>query len=210
MIENNPDALSESKRELLTNELREIREKQFSLERIYEERFGRYEPDEFCGYQKLNLEKVFNAILFLCGDGKCVLKTVLNKLLFYADFIHYREYAVSITGLKYAAIDYGPVPDNYEHYYALLVDNGSLGVEEIFCNDEIAGEKFLSKKNPELSLFSPSELKILASVKEYFDTWTARNISDCAYKEKGYEETPIGRPISYSYCQYIPVLKYVE
>ncbi|NIO19633.1 MAG: DUF4065 domain-containing protein, partial [Candidatus Aenigmarchaeota archaeon] len=47
--------------------------------------------------------------------------TVLNKLLFYADFKHCKEYTVSISGSRYARLPYGPVPDNWAHYLAFLI-----------------------------------------------------------------------------------------
>ena len=69
----------------------------------------------------LGLAKLFNAILFFC-KGR-VLKTKLNKLLFYADFKHFKEYAVSITGARYARIPFGPAPDKYAFYFATLLES---------------------------------------------------------------------------------------
>ena len=45
-------------------------------------------------------------------------------------------------------------------------------------------------KEPDLSLFADSELKILASVKEYFKTFSAKEITDFSRTEKGYTEVP--------------------
>jgi hypothetical protein len=62
-------------------------------------------------------------------------------------------------------------------------------------------EKLTSERSPDLNIFSETELIILASVKKYFEGWTAKRISDFSHNEKGYRETPNGRPISYSYAE---------
>ena len=37
--------------------------------------------------------------------------------MFYADFFHYKQYGISISGLNYQAIKYGPVPVHYDTIY---------------------------------------------------------------------------------------------
>ncbi len=199
LIEETPSALSEEKRKRLVEELRKEEEESLSFERVIELHFGRYEPDEFSGYKKLELSKLFNAILFFCKEPG-VMKTKLNKLLFYADFKHFKEYAVSITGARYAHVPFGPAPDNYEFYFAMLIGNGSLTVEEISFAEKVTGENFVSHIKPDLSIFSESELKILASVKEYFKDFFANKITKFSHEEEGYKETDDGKIISYKYA----------
>lgn len=199
LIEDAPDVLPEEKKARLLKELKAIEEETYSFERIYEERFGKYDADEYSGYKKLDMARLFNAILFFCKGG--VLKTKLNKLLFYADFKHFSEYTVSITGARYARIPFGPAPDKYDHYFATLFDNGAIEIEEVPYSDEVVGERFRSVKEPDLSLFSDSELKILASVKEYFKGFSAGKITSFSHEEKGYKETPNGKLISYEYAE---------
>jgi putative zinc finger/helix-turn-helix YgiT family protein len=198
LIEEAPDALSKEKRNRLISELRAAEEETCSLEMIYEERFGKYEADELSGYRRLDLAKLFNAILYFCKGG--VLKTKLNKLLFYADFKHFRDYTVSITGAQYAHIPFGPAPDKYALYFATLLENGAIDVKEYVYSDEVVGEEFTSAKEPDLSLFSDSELKILATVKEHFKNYNVKKITDFSHDEKGYKETAPGDVISYEYA----------
>jgi putative zinc finger/helix-turn-helix YgiT family protein len=199
LIEEGPKALMKEKRAHLIEQLRNEEEEAYSFPRIYEERFSKFAANEFSGYRKFDLAKLFNAILFFCKDG--MLKTVLNKVLFYADFKHCKEYTVSISGSRYARLPYGPVPDNWAHYLAFLIEEGDLEVEEVFYPENITGEKFVSEKKPDLSIFSDTELKILASVKEHFKGLTAKKISDFSHNEKGYRETPNGHLISYTYAK---------
>jgi len=198
LVKETPDALDKEKRERLIKELEVEEEEAYSFQRIYEERFGKYEADELSGYRKLNLAKLFNEILFFCKGG--VFKTKLNKLLFYADFKHFKEYTVSITGTRYAHIPFGPAPDEYAYYFATLVENNFIEIEEIRFSSEAIGEKFISIKEPDLSVFSESELKILATIKEFFKNLTAGEITDFSHDEKGYKETQTGQIISYEYA----------
>ena len=111
LLRDSAGALSKEKEERLMKNLQLEGEESFSFQRIIENRFGRYEPSELSGYRKLDLKKLFNIILFFCKDEGGVYKTKLNKLLFYADFKHFKEYVVSITGCRYAHIPFGPAPD---------------------------------------------------------------------------------------------------
>jgi putative zinc finger/helix-turn-helix YgiT family protein len=199
LIEEKPEALTEEKRRHLIEELRKEEEEAYSFERIYEERFGQYDPDKFSGYRKLDLLKLFNTILFFCRGG--MLKTLLNKHLFYADFKHCKEYTLSITGSRYARLPYGPVPNNWAHYLALLIEDCSLRVEEIPYKEEMIGEKLFSERQPDLSIFSDTELKVLVSIKEHFKGWTAKKVSEFSHTERGYLETSNAELISYEYAE---------
>ncbi len=199
LINEAPDILPEEKRSRLLGELMAADQVAYSLAALYEERFGRYEPDEFSGYKSFELAKLLNAILFFAMQG--ILKTVLNKHLFYSDFKHFQSYAVSITGSRYPKIKHGPVPDKWQFYITLLIDEGALEADEIFYSEDVIGEKLTSIKNPDLSIFSEDELMTLVLVKRYFKGWTAKKISDFSHAEKGYIDTPNDRPISYNYAE---------
>ncbi len=79
LIERTPNALSLEKKNRLLKELKELEEETYSFKYIYEERFGRYEGNILSGYRKLDLEKLFSAILFFCKGG--VIKTKIGTLL---------------------------------------------------------------------------------------------------------------------------------
>lgn len=199
LIEETPDALPDEKRRRLQDGLQKERELSLAPEKVCEERFLRYEPDEFSGYRRLDLTKLFNVVLYFCKDGD--FKTKINKLLFYADFLHLRQYTVSITGARYAHATFGPVPDKYETILAVMFENGSLVSEEFMCSDDITGEKLVAVKNPDFSLFSDSEIKILATVRERFREFSSRRIMEYSHDEAGYKETVPGQFISYKYAE---------
>ena len=45
---------------------------------------------------------------------KLIMKTKLLKELFYIDFLYYKKSCISITGLEYAKLPYGPVPEDFD------------------------------------------------------------------------------------------------
>jgi putative zinc finger/helix-turn-helix YgiT family protein len=203
LILDSPEALLPDKRERLITELETLEKQSYSWERIMEERFGDYEPSEFSGFKKLDLLKLSNAILFFCKEG--IIKTKLNKLLFYSDFKYFKEYSTSITGVRYSRIDFGPAPDKYLLFFATLCENELLTIEEVFFGNDVTGEKYLAAIEPNLSIFSAGELKILATVKEYFKDFTARKISDFSHEESGYQKTRHGYLISYKHASTLKI-----
>lgn len=206
LVEQKPEVLSEKKRERLLALLDEIistQEKPIAI--LLQNRFGTYEPNELSGYRLLDITKLFNALIFFC-KGDRVPKTKLNKLAWYADFLHFNRYTVSITGCQYAHLPYGPAPDHYEFYLAALQDEEkAVSVEEVSFPEYI-GEYLIAIREPDLSLFSTSELKILTMVKEFFADFNAKKISEQSHQEKGYQETKNGDLISYEYAKYLTVM----
>lgn len=198
LIRETPGAFLPDKHDRMVQQLEAAESEATSINRIFESRFGNYQPDEFSGYLKFNIEKLQNAILFFCKGGQ--LKTKLNKLLFYADFKHFKDNAVSITGVRYAHRTHGPVPDKYEYFFASLTDSRQIEVEEVQVF-QYMGENFVSKVEPDLSVFEPSELKILAEIKEYFKDFNASQIREYSHAERGYIETADYEQISYSYAE---------
>lgn len=196
------EVLSGEKKERLVKELSAAAAESCTFERIFEDKFGRYDPDEFSGYKKLDIQKLFNAILFFCRGGQ--LKTKLNKLLFYADFKHFKEYTVSMTGAQYVHLHYGPVPNNYEFYFAELINEGKLDLDEVQIGQYI-GENSSSRIEPDISVFTDSEIKVLSEVKEFFKNYGSNDIKNFSHQERGYRETEKNRLISYRYAEYLQI-----
>ena len=154
--------------------------------------------DEFRGFRSFDMAKFTNAVLYFCKEG--VVKTKLNKLLFYADFLNFKDYVISITGAQYARVPFGPAPNNFDLYYSVLYRQGFIDIEEIDYHD-YTGEEYRAACDPDLSVFSDGELRILSTVNEFFKAYKAVDISNRSHQEKGYKETNTGKLISYSYAQ---------
>lgn len=205
LIEEKTSVLSDEKRNRIVNLLKDItEEREKSFLSIFETRFGSYPASILSGYQPLNVAKLLNAMIFFC-KGAEIPKTKLNKLVFYADFKHYKEYSISITGSCYAHLPHGPVPDKYDYYMAtLFYDEKAIFIDERqFPN--YTGEFLSAVKEPDLSIFSTTELKTLAFVKEYFEKYNAKDIRNFSHEERGYQVTRDGELISYEYAQFLKI-----
>jgi putative zinc finger/helix-turn-helix YgiT family protein len=199
LVTSRESVLSEDRKKMILNALEQTSApKASSLEFFVLSTFQDYGPNEYSGFKNFDRDKFFNAILFLCRDGE--FKTKLNKLLFYVDFKHFKEYTTSITGAQYAHIPFGPAPDNYDLYYPILIRQDALEIEEVDYPG-FSGERLIAKRKPDLNVFSDSELHIMTLVKEHFKEYDASRISDYSHKEKGYRDTEIGKSISYRYAE---------
>jgi putative zinc finger/helix-turn-helix YgiT family protein len=92
----------------------------------------------------------------------------LNKLVFYADFLHYKRHGVAISNLRYVNMQYGPVPVGFYQLQGQLVDDASLREAEIALGDW-GGTVFTAGRPADVSVLSPSELECMEYVAEYFD-----------------------------------------
>ncbi len=160
-------------------------------------------PDEFNGFQEVNIDKIKNLILFFCKDDGIYI-TKLNKLLFFTDFKYFKEYTHSISGMRYKHLPYGPVPEYYRSILELLVKTGELEVEYKDFGDYI-GELYKSVEITDLSVFSDAELEILLEVKKKFAKSGSKEISEISHQEKAYRETKENQLISYFHAQELQI-----
>ena len=202
LVADNPGVLGESKTRRILSQLAE--QSATGWLEVTRDVFGSYGADLDSGYKELDLARFFEAIKFFCHQ-RPVFKTKLMKLLFYADFGHFKKYAVSITGARYARLPHGPVPDQFETWLAALVQDEEGIREEEEWHYGYPGVVYVSKTAPDLAIFAPSELKVLAAVKEMFQETSAKRISDLSHQEKGYQETENARLIPYSYASQLMI-----
>ncbi len=69
------------------------------------------------GYGNKSIPKLFDMVGYIVAKHGEVFPTKLNKLMFYSDFRNFRKTGQSISGLKYRALTFGPVPDHYDTIY---------------------------------------------------------------------------------------------
>jgi hypothetical protein len=195
LIHDTPFALKEDKKERIVSELKAVESESYTLDRIFEEQLSMHPPNLFNGYQKFNMSKFTNSVLFLCkGGGQ--LKTKINKLLFYADFKCFKEFTVSLTGARYVHLPFGPVPDDYDILFAVLRQRGEISIDEVQIGPYY-GENMSSIKDPDISVFTTSELRVLSEVKEFFENYSSSEIKDYSHKESAYKKTAGGEIIPY-------------
>lgn len=139
------------------------------------------EANAFTGYVKPNFDKVANYVLFFAEKLK-PLKTKLNKLLFYSDFLNYKETGFAISGCNYRAITLGPVPSHFSELFGLLEDQGFVQIEHEVL-DRGVGERFVPAKDFDASLFTEQELASMQKVVNAFTDARTKEIVDLSHEE---------------------------
>jgi putative zinc finger/helix-turn-helix YgiT family protein len=204
LIKQNEATLSKETSKRLIAQLQDrLRLEQRPFMRLMEMMLVDYEADELSGFLPFNLDKFIDAILFHCSN-EVVYKTKLNKPLFFSDFKHYKEYAASITGVRYAHLPYGPAPDNFDLLLAMLQENERIALVER-AQQNFVGEVVVALDEPSINQFSSSEIKILAEIKEYFQGVSSKQISEISHSETGYRETRNGDLIPYSFADSLSI-----
>ena len=172
---------------------------QFNLEDFL---MGRATPDETTGYRKPNLKKIIEMVVFFTIETT-PWKTKMNKLLFYADFLHFKKKGISISGAQYRAINMGPVPRNYQSLFEYVVNNDHVDVDEKVFDDGISERFRPNKGRPfEPELFSEDELETLALVAQKFKRAKTQEIIDISHMERAWKDhfSKGKRVIDYAYA----------
>jgi len=134
--------------------------------------------------------KLLNATLYFAKKTKHLNLTKLSKLLYFLDFTHFKQVGYPSIGLKYYAFERGPVPKDFwlEIKEGIVPDDfvGKLAlVPQIDDLDQTTKEmKIRAIKMPDLSVFTPREIKILEELAfTYKDAW-AWQISEVTHLPK--------------------------
>jgi len=134
------------------------------------------------GFGQLSVEKVSEMVkFFICREGS-LFPTKLNKEMFYADFLHYKLYGQSISGLQYQAIQYGPVPVHYDTIY----DNIDGINKEIVVAHDMESTR-LSCNSCNASVFSDQELKTLSDVLAKIQPMSTQEMIDRSHLEDAWK-----------------------
>ena len=134
------------------------------------------------GYAPISLNRLKNIMLYIlerCGE---VWYTKMNKLLFYIDFVSYREQGTAMTGLAYRAISYGPVPDRWDKIYSEF----SEITQELRPAGEYSGSVLITTDKADTSLFTATELDIMDRICSCMGTYSARKLTELSHKEEAW------------------------
>ncbi len=161
------------------------------------------EPSGLTGFKKPNKDKIANALvkfITVCNN-EFNDKLKLNKLLFYADFTHYKLFGQSITGLSYRAINYGPVPTCYDNIFSYLESEGIICSNWVNDGHGAAKETFITSLEFNGSLFTEEEKTILDVITDSFKNMPTWDLVDLSHKEQGWIDLHTERKII-NYQQY--------
>ena len=171
----------------------------FRVGRRYFDLFFSKIPCEENGFKGFDYEKLCAMVLFFAHKSAGLLKTKLMKLLNYSDMIFYKENGLSISGLKYAHLPYGPVPDNFDMILGKMAADHIAHIEVLYDgayeNHQVVPECDV----PEGAL-TDEEIEVLERIYEKFKNFGSVEISNYSHREKGYNATKTGQIISYAYA----------
>ena len=157
-------------------------------------------PSEENGFKSFDYDKFCAMVLFFAHKNVELLKTKLMKLLNYSDMIFYKENGISISGLKYAHLPYGPVPDHFEMLLGKMAEDHIAHINILYDGAYEKHQVIPEQDIPEGGL-TDLELNVLERVYEKFKDFGSSDISDYSHKEKGYQSTKEGEIISYAYAK---------
>lgn len=147
-----------------------------------------------------NREKLLNALVYFSKNTRSCGKTKLFKLLYFLDFIHFRETGKSVTGLNYYAWEKGPVPQDL--FFELVQPDADLK-ETVALLKQSGDEddkicRVIAKKPFDPKFFSKRELKIMGNLAFVFQDDLAKDMVEITHlagtpwdktiKEKGHRK----------------------
>lgn len=140
------------------------------------------QPSEYTGFRSLSTNKVANVVRLIISNNGPTFVTKMNKLLFYADFIHYKKHGYGITGITYKALPFGPVPENWGKLYSSL---SGIEMEEFVYPSGLSGIR-LESTDDHIDQLNESELNTIHKVCVLFSNMSAGEISQTSHFEKGW------------------------
>ena len=181
MVESSKNELSESEYEKIISKVQAIiasseayKMEQYEIRRIFNTPRG---ADN--GYAQLSLNRLKNIMLYILNRCDEVWCTKMNKLLFYTDFMSYRERGMAMTGLSYRAIDFGPVPERWDRVYSEFPEVR----QELRQVGDFVGSVLIASAEAANTMFTDAELKVLDAICTHFGKITSREISRISHDE---------------------------
>ena len=113
-------------------------------------------------------------------------KTKLYKLLFYSDFLAYLRLGKPITAVEYIALPNGPAPSNIEELLAQMKKEEQLHLREY---NYYGHKQFkpLALRNPDLTVISSRERKLVDELMDKNWEKNAKDVSDLSHKFDGWK-----------------------
>jgi putative zinc finger/helix-turn-helix YgiT family protein len=163
---------------------------------------GNHLADIYSGYRNPNFEKFTEMVVYF-SDKLSPFKTKMNKLLFYADFLMFKQSCFSISGVRYKAIDMGPVPNNFQSIFEYLANKDEIDIYTTEFSNGYTGEQFKSRKDRTFNadLFTENELNTLEKVASVFKETSTNDIIKLSHLEEAWKNNEQEKKvISYEYA----------
>lgn len=157
---------------------------------------------------KFDPEKFVASLAFFASHAKGVDKLKAAKLLYYADKYHLLRYGKPILGDVYYHLDYGPVPSKaldimneaIDPYHLRGIPQSNLELLRKYVKVDSEEKKhplFAAKMEPDLDVFSESELEALNETIERYGHYSGRQLIDLTHREAPWLKTDRNEEIDY-------------
>jgi len=155
---------------------------------------GNVQFSELTGYRKPSFARLTEMVVFFAHKVPSY-KTKMNKLLFYTDFLCFRELGVGMSGIRYKAIPYGPVPDKFQTLFENLAETGIIDIIYSSLDNRSRKEKLVGREDRPFNpiLFREEEIGFLEKVANTFKDTTPGEIVEISHKEVGWIENESGK-----------------
>ena len=131
------------------------------------------------GFAPLSTSRLKNLLLYVLNQMGETFQTKMNKVLFYIDFLSYRERGMAISGLAYQAIEFGPVPQRWDRVYSAFDE-----VQEQLRL--VQGQECMSlttNEEADMSGFSEAEMAVIDAVCGKMKKMTSRAATKMSHDE---------------------------
>ena len=199
-ITDNEVVLNEKQKQKLMQTIDNLEKEKNTSNKLLFDIFFSDVPCEENGFKGFDYEKLCAMVLFFAHKSSGVLKTKLMKLLNYSDMIFYKENGLSISGLKYAHLPYGPVPDNFDMILGKMAADHIAHIE-VFYDGAYENHQVVPECDVPEGVLSDEEIEVLTRIYEKFKNFGSAEISNYSHKETGYKATKTGQIISYAYAK---------
>jgi uncharacterized phage-associated protein len=135
------------------------------------------------GFAPLSTARLKNLLLYILGKMGDTFQTKMNKVLFYIDFLSYRERGMAISGLAYNAIDFGPVPQRWDRVYSAF-DEVEQKTQLVHDQECVA---LTATAAADMGGFTTEEKVIIDEVCERMKGLSAHDISDLSHREPAWK-----------------------
>lgn len=201
LLEKNKDKFSEKRFLEISNNIKNIIDNE-TIEYLNEQKIiGKYilykDENLLNGNCILDINKLKSVLAYITKKMVEVKKVVLMKILWYIDYLSFKDFNKAITGLVYIHMPLGALPIASDE----LLELSSVKYETVYNKDEHLEYKITN--NPEFKIvgITKKEKELIDKVIEKFKNYRSTEISEYMHKEKAYIETKPNEIISFEYAK---------
>ncbi|MEK7071366.1 MAG: Panacea domain-containing protein [Patescibacteria group bacterium] len=159
---------------------------------------------------KIDQQNYKNSVLYFIKycNNKYLHATKLNKLLYYLDFIYFRDHKKSVTGDIYIHQGFGPVPSHVDEILSSLKTEGIIDTEAKSHNGaEMIN--FILKDDSKLdeSVFNKEQKILLKKICDEFGSWPTEKIVAQTHLEAPWFYSKPYEVVDYAYARDIDFFK---